>query len=179
MWGQEPRRHQVPQQHAPPPPPPSETTEKRASLLRCRDVTGDVDKVGPFRAEDDAGDQDESSDQQKGEEIEQHQESQQHEEGLDTPAKVPCGTEVLLHKGRWTEEGVTCRLTSNQLQCFPPRGEQIEELSGALFEFTQEFGSLPFPGLPFGNRRHPHLLHLPVMERHLREKGIKMYTEAR
>lgn len=142
-------------------------------LLCCRDVTGDVsgdvNRVGPFRAEDDAGDQDESSDQQEGEKIEQHQESQQHEEGLDTTAKVSCGTKVLLNKRRWTEGAAfTCSLTSNQLQGFPPRGEQIEELSGALFELTQEFGSLPFPGLPVGNRRHPHLLHLPAMERNLR-----------
>lgn len=150
---------------SPSPSPPSEATEKRVSLLRCRDVTG-VDKVGPFRAEDDAGHQDESSDQQGGEKIEQHQEPQQHEEGLDTPAKVSCGTKVLLTKRRWTKEAaLTCRLTSNQLQCFSPRGEQIEELSGALFESTQEFGSLSSPGVPFGNRGRPHLLHLPAMER--------------
>lgn len=56
-----------------------------------QDVTSPISEVGPFRAEDDAGDQDERGDQQKGEEIEQHQESQQHKKGLDPAAKVSCG----------------------------------------------------------------------------------------
>lgn len=154
-------------------PPPRGKLQRNE--CRCF-VTGDIDRVGAFRAEDDAGHQDESSDQQKGEKIEQHQESQQHEEGLDSAAKVSCGTKGLSNNRRWAEEAAfTCRRTCDQLQRFSPRGEQIEELSGAHFQSTQEFAPLSFPRLPFGNRRRPHLLHLPAMERKTsgkRESGM-------
>lgn len=69
----------------------------KQKVLSFDAVTGQISEVGPFRAEDNAGDQDESTNQQKGEKIEQHQESQQHKEGLDTAAKVSCGTKVLFN----------------------------------------------------------------------------------
>lgn len=98
VWGhKEPRRHKVPLSHDHTPQPPPEWNHREWVRLHCWwDVTGDNNRVAPFRTEHDAGDQDKSSNQQKGEEIEQHQESQQHEEGLDTSAKVPCGVDSLL-----------------------------------------------------------------------------------
>lgn len=54
--------------------------------------------------------------------------------------------------------------TSNLLQSFVPRGKEVEEFSGELFEFAQRFGLLPPPGLPAGNHWHPHLLHLPSID---------------
>ncbi len=54
-------------------------------------ITCAVNKAGPNRPEDNAGDEDKSSNQWKGNKIEHHQEPQEQEVRLDATSKVPCG----------------------------------------------------------------------------------------
>lgn len=84
----------------------------------ANDVTSQISEVGPFRAEDNAGDQHESTDQQKGEKVEHDQESQQHKEGLDAAAKVPWGTKVLFnrHTENEQQQRKICLRTQTHLQ---------------------------------------------------------------